>query len=191
MYQINKPEEGCVVFATKNHPKLMNGARVGVCEKILKGALLVSDGDKEYVICTIYKGPRFHDYWLEGKNPKKTLPRTVRNIIKNDFLRKTSEFAAAYNVAAESAHHWQRSNWILYDGELYSPKHRHERWVKEQDINVPLITFDDLIFSNYCGDPNQFVKKNGHSFTIVQSWIKGGWIIFKGMMYSPQRLISK
>lgn len=191
MYQINKPEEGCVVFATKNHPKLMNGARVGVCEKILKGALLVSDGDKEYVVCTVYKGPRFHDYWLEGDNPERSVPRLVRSIIKNDFKDKIGHFSSAYNVVTESAHQWRRGNWIIYDGSLYSPQCRHERWVKEQGINVPVVTFEDLIWLKYSGDLRLFMKENGIQLPIVQSWIKGGWIIFKGMMYSPQRLISR
>ena len=189
MYQINKPEEGCVVFATKHHPKLMNGARIGVCEEMYDGVLVVRDGDKIYVVCIVYKGPRFHDFWRDGDSPNNPSPRLVDDIISQDFDGKNSEFAKHHRVNAETSNQWRRGSWIVYDSVLYSPQYRHQKWVEKQNLDV-LVTFEDLIWLKYSGDARQFMEENGYTVNIVQTWIKCGWIIYDGLMYSPRRFFE-
>jgi len=190
MYQIRTPSLGCLVFATKWHPKLKNGARIGVCKELFDGMIRVADEQKEFVVITALRGFPFHDFWQEGNAPIKKLPRLVSEVVKTDFEGKNGEFGRAYGVQTESANQWCRGKWVIYENELYSPQHRHDKWVEKQVINEPLITFSDLIFLNYAGNDRLFAKENGPSLVVVQSWIRNNWLIFNGAMYSPQRRIK-
>lgn len=152
--------------------------------------MLVADEEKEFAVMTSVSGLPFHDYWLEGEAPEYPLPRVVADIVENDFGGVVSAFAKKYSVQAPSTNQWCRGKWIIYDGQLYSPQHRHERWVKNQDIHQPVIKLVDLISINYASSDKIFSKEIGCPLNIVQGWIRKGWIIFDGVIYSPLRRIT-
>ena len=187
MYQINNPLEGCIVFATKAHPKLMNGARVGLCEKVLKGAILVLDGEKEYVVCTVYDGPRFHDFWMDGEAPIKPTSSLLSDVIKADYHDSVEEFGEINKFNIQSVGQWSKGGWIIYEGTIYSPNRRHNRWVCKQLVGEFPTTLEDLIAINYSDNQRLFCKQNKISLQSVQSWLREGWLIHDGVIYRPQR----
>ena len=189
MYKILYPESGCLVFATKWHTKLKEGARIGVCKEIYPGVIRVSDELKDFAIITGFGGHPFHDFWLDSDAPRYPLPRAVHEIVDSDFNGVTSAFARENEVKAEAAHQWVRGKWIIYGEYLYSPQLRHDRWSKKQQMDQPIALIADLINFNYSGSDKAFSDDVGHQLKIVQSWVRKGWIIFNGTVYSPIRPI--
>jgi len=188
MYKIRKPVLGCLVFATEWHPKLMNGARIGVCKEIEPGIILVESNDKTYGVLTKFKGMPFHDFWAEGAESDYLTPEFIDDIVENKFSGKNSLFSNKYNVIPESVQQWRRGGYFLYENQVYSPQRRHDEWSKNQGV-VKITNLGDLINLKYSGSDKLFSEKNKLSLSVVQSWIRKGWVIFKGVIYSPIRRI--
>ncbi len=189
MYSIISPLEGCLVFATKEHPKLMCGARIGVCTKVLKGLITVSDLTKDYLILTNHKLKPLHSYWLEGEKPVSKKAIKLLDLIDKDYDGKTHAFANTHSIINQSVAQWCQGGWIVHNDTVCSPQARYNQWVEKQPTGEYPMSLKELIAIHYSGSCKLFAKKNGLVVNLVQAWLREKWFISEGVMYKPRRKI--
>lgn len=190
MFQIRNPVAGCIVFATKWHPKLMNGARIGFCKEVLDGVILVQEGDRRFAVFTSIKGKQFHDFWNESDSKEGPDSILLKEFVEIKYNGDIGCFASQHKFSTQSATQWCRGGWILFNKKIYSPQFRHNEWVSGLNLSEKTPVILSYVVDNYySGQIKLFAKQNKLILSSSRSWLRENWLISHGTIYRPQKSI--
>lgn len=110
----------------------------------------------------------------------------LKDYISQNY-KSIADFSRVHHAKRPNMQHRVDSGFIISGKLIYSPKHLIS--VSEKDSTLPPELASSWIERNY-GSQYALAKDSEYSKQQIGKWVKDGWVVWKGRVYSPRMKIN-